>query len=282
MAKNYWMFVESPENFAITRDLGFTLHGLGPKYRRRAERMRPDDRVVFYVSGLRKWVATATITSRYFEDNTPIWQSVSRNGGFPYRVKLAPDIVVDQADYIDALILAPRLEYVKRWAPEDWPLAFFDWLHLLPQRDFRLIEGEMKRVVNKGRRRWHGHSDSRQEFAGTAGDGDRRDAADGTDGGEELSHSPGPAAIHGGVEGSLPEDGQHGTPQTDTDGGSPPASTAETHPLQPNGDPERLVIEESLLEEGPHGTQTETEGEGPATPDTDSPPHPSNGDPERL
>ena len=152
MAKNYWMFVESLENFAITKDLGFTLHGLGPKYRRRAERMRPDDRVVFYVSGLRKWTATATITSRYFEDSTPIWKSVGRDNGYPYRVNLAPDIVVDETDYIDALILAPRLDYVKRWAPEDWPLAFFDRLHLLPQRDFRLIEGEMKRVVSKGRR----------------------------------------------------------------------------------------------------------------------------------
>ncbi len=153
MAKNYWMFVESLENFAITKNLGFTLHGLGPKYKRRAERMRPDDRVVFYVSGLRKWTATATITSRYFEDSTPIWKSVGRDNGYPYRVNLAPDIVVDETDYIDALILAPRLDYVKRWAPEDWPLAFFDRLHLLPQRDFRLIEGEMKRVVNKGRRR---------------------------------------------------------------------------------------------------------------------------------
>ena len=153
MAKNYWMFVESLENFAITKDLGFTLHGLGPKYQRRAERMRPDDRVVFYVSGLRKWTATATITSRYFEDNTPIWKSVGRDNGYPYRVNLAPDIVVDEIDYIDALILAPRLDYVKRWAPEDWPLAFFDRLHLLPQRDFRLIEGEMRRVVSKGRRR---------------------------------------------------------------------------------------------------------------------------------
>ena len=153
MAKNYWMFVESLENFVITKDLGFTLHGLGPKYRRRAERMRPDDRVVFYVSGLRKWTATATITSRYFEDSTPIWKSVGRDNGYPYRVNLAPDIVVDETDYIDALILAPRLDYVKRWAPEDWPLAFFDRLHLLPQRDFRLIEGEMKRVVSKGRRR---------------------------------------------------------------------------------------------------------------------------------
>jgi hypothetical protein len=56
-------------------------------------------------------------------------------------------VVLDESQYIDALILAPRLEYVKRWAPEDWELAFWDSLHLLPQKDYRLIEGEMRRLA---------------------------------------------------------------------------------------------------------------------------------------
>ncbi len=151
MGRNYWMFVGSPENFNIIKDLGFTAYALGTRYRRRAERMRPDDRVLFYVTQIRKWTATATITSRYFEDRTPFWAPTTSREVYPYRVKLAPDIVLDADDYIDALLLAPRLDYVKRWAPEDWPLAFFDRLHLLPQRDFRLIEGEMKRTLSRWR-----------------------------------------------------------------------------------------------------------------------------------
>ena len=51
-------------------------------------------------------------------------------------------------DIGDAMILGPRLEYVKKWLPENWPLAFLDRLHLLPQRDFRLIEGEMRRITS--------------------------------------------------------------------------------------------------------------------------------------
>jgi len=152
MGKSYWMIAESPENFEITKSLGFTLYGAGPKHRRRAERMQPDDRMLYYVKGLRKWTATATVTSRSFEERTDIWAPNRRRDVFPYRVKTAPDIVLDEEDYIDALMLAPRLEYVKRWAPEDWPLAFFDRLHLLPQRDFRLIEGEMKRNLSIRRR----------------------------------------------------------------------------------------------------------------------------------
>ena len=146
VGRNYWMFVESPENFDIIKEMGFTLFGMGPKYRRRVDRMAPNDRVLFYVKGIRKWPATATITSRGFQDDSSVFKPESRGEKFNYRVKLTPDIVLDEHDYIDAMLIAPRLEYLKRWAPEDWPLAFYDRLHLLPQKDFRLIEGEMERI----------------------------------------------------------------------------------------------------------------------------------------
>ena len=149
MARNYWVFAESTEDFEVTKELGFTLYGVGPRHRRRAERMQPNDRVLFYVSQLRKWTATATITSRSFEDRRSIWRPNKRDQDYPYRVELSPDLVLVEEDYIDALVLAPRLEYLKRWRPEQWPLAFYDRLNLLPQRDFRLIEGEMKRNVSK-------------------------------------------------------------------------------------------------------------------------------------
>ena len=115
--------------------------------------MEPDDRILFYVGGeMRKWTAIVVVKSKYFEDRTPIWEpNGSRRELFPYRVKTSPSIVLDEDDYIEARILAPRLEYVKRWPPELWPLAFFDTLHLIPQRDYRLIEAEMRRIRrNKG------------------------------------------------------------------------------------------------------------------------------------
>ena len=148
MPNNYWMVVQTQENHEITRGRGFTLHGLTSKQRRRARRMEPDDRILFYVGGdVRKWTAIATVTSKYFEDRTPIWESnSSRRELYPYRVKMTPSIVLDEDDYIEASILAPRMEYVKRWPPELWPLAFFDTLHLIPQRDYRLIEEEMRRI----------------------------------------------------------------------------------------------------------------------------------------
>lgn len=153
MGRNYWMVSTTLGDFQVTRDRGYSIFGMGSKYRRRAQRMQPDDKMLLYVRQLRKWTGVVSVTSSYFEDRTPIWNIGTRGENYPYRIKIKPEIVLREEDYIDALLLAPRMEYVKRWLPESWPLAFFDTLHLIPQRDFSLIEGEMKRLItNNGRR----------------------------------------------------------------------------------------------------------------------------------
>ena len=167
MAKNYWMVVMTPENFEITKERGFDLYGMRRRHRRRAQRMEPDDVILIYVNGIRKWTAITQVTSRYFESDEPVWKAVGtsdrgRGDSFPYRVKTQPFIVLEQDDYIDARVIGPTLEYVKRWVPEQWPLAFIETLHLLPQSDFRLIEAEMKKIVTGRpgrRRRWRGGRD---------------------------------------------------------------------------------------------------------------------------
>ena len=153
MPKNYWMFVQTRDNFEISKKMGLTLHGLMSRQRRRAQRMEPGDRALFYIAEDRKWAAAASITSGYFEDRTHIWESNGGREQFPYRVKVSPTILLREEDYIDGLELGPRLEYVKKWVPESWYLAFIDTLHLLPQKDFRLIEGEMKRITGQRRRK---------------------------------------------------------------------------------------------------------------------------------
>ncbi|MFN3974688.1 MAG: hypothetical protein ACK4K2_05385, partial [Dehalococcoidia bacterium] len=50
---------------------------------------------------------------------------------------------------VDARLLAPSLEYVKRWRPEDWPLAFLEQVHILSRRDFEVVEAELRRAMRE-------------------------------------------------------------------------------------------------------------------------------------
>ena len=145
MPSNFWMIANSERNFRITQGLGFSLLGLKSQHRRKVQRISDGDRILMYVTHLRRFVATATATSDYFESEDPIWEREGR-AGFPYRVNIRPDIVLPDEQFMDANLIAPRLEYVKRWAPEDWYMAFQGNLHLLPKSDFLLIEEEMKKL----------------------------------------------------------------------------------------------------------------------------------------
>ncbi len=141
------MITSTWENYERTLRQGLTLLGLRTRHRKKAERMVPGDRVLFFAFGCDCFTATATVASTYFEDHTPIWLSgESRPDDFPWRVRLRPDIILEPGEYLDAHQIAPRLLYVKRWPPEQWLLAFQGQVHLLSAQDFRLIEHEMERI----------------------------------------------------------------------------------------------------------------------------------------
>ncbi len=161
MGKNYWMVTISLENFQISKQMNFKVQGFKASFRKRAQRMQPEDRVLYYIEGIQKFGATATLTSAYFEDHKPIWKSHNGRDDYPHRVNLELNYILKEEDLIDASQIGPRLDYVKRWAPEKWPLAFQGSLHLLPKKDFSLIEGEMKRLTKGpgGRRRRNRSSD---------------------------------------------------------------------------------------------------------------------------
>jgi hypothetical protein len=113
--------------------------------------------VLYYVLGSRVFPATATVSSAYFEDRHPVWQSVERSDehdAFPYRVHTEPTVVLEPWEALDAAALAPRMMYVKRWPPEQWYLALQGDVHLLSAQDFLLVEHEMERLrESRGRRR---------------------------------------------------------------------------------------------------------------------------------
>jgi predicted RNA-binding protein len=97
------------------------------------------------------FAGTVTVTSSVYEDHQPIWRTGRRDDDYPWRVHIRPDIVLEESEWIAAKELAYRLEYVRKWPPEHWTLAFQGQLHQLAQKDFKLIEDELARVQEKRR-----------------------------------------------------------------------------------------------------------------------------------
>jgi hypothetical protein len=143
----YWMLVSSPENYRKTLEHGFSVQGIKSRHRKRAETMRSGDRLLFYVTGRMTFTATCTLTSGMFEERTHIWRTARREEDYPWRVRIRPDHVLDEQEWVPAKDLAYRMEYVRKWPPEHWTLALQGHLHQLPQKDFSLIEDEIKRSI---------------------------------------------------------------------------------------------------------------------------------------
>ena len=146
---NYWMLSLTSAAFIATRDRNFSVQGFTRRQKRKTDRMEPGDRLLFYVKDWRGFPLTATVNSQTFEDTSHIWPSTRPEEKFPHRVRIRAAVGLPDGNYLDALQIAPRMEYLRRWPPERWPLAFEEELHLLPRRDFEFIEGEMRRSRRK-------------------------------------------------------------------------------------------------------------------------------------
>jgi hypothetical protein len=144
---NYWMLSMPEEHFNVTRDQGYKVQGFGIRQRRKTDRMVKGDKLLFYVKGLRVFPVAVTIISTVFEDETPLWLSTQANELYKYRVRTRAELILRPDQYLQANQIAPRMEYVRRWPPEMWPHAFWEELHLLPRKDFELIEEEMRKVL---------------------------------------------------------------------------------------------------------------------------------------
>jgi predicted RNA-binding protein len=114
-----------------------------------AGEMKPGDKIIFYLTGIKKLGSIVTVTSEMFEDHTPIWSSAKKPGeDYPYRVKIEPDLIVDEDQFVDAQPLAMQMQYTKKWPPENWTLAFQGNIHRISEGDYRLIREELEAAAS--------------------------------------------------------------------------------------------------------------------------------------
>ena len=107
MPSNFWMIVNNERNFRITQGMGFSVMGLKAQHRRKVQRISDGDRILMYLTHIRRFAATATAISDYFESEDSVWEKEGR-AGFPFRVNIRPEIVLSDEQLIDANLIAPR------------------------------------------------------------------------------------------------------------------------------------------------------------------------------
>jgi EVE domain-containing protein len=149
----YWIIVGSVDNFRRTADRGFTIQGIKSRHRKKAERMKPGDKIVYYLTGIKAFGAISTITSSYFESHERIWQSgdpKKETEDYPFRIETTSDLVLDEADFVPAEGVARRMSYVSKWPPENWTLAFQGNVHEIGRADYELIRDEVEARVPAG------------------------------------------------------------------------------------------------------------------------------------
>jgi EVE domain len=145
--RGYWIVVGSPENFARTAELGFTVQGLKSRHRKKAERMKPGDKIVYYLTGRKAFGGIATIESTYYEDHAPIWKSSDPKKAaedYPFRVNIAPDRILPLDEAVPAEPIARRMAYVAKWPESNWTLAFQGNVHEINDEDYGLIRNAIE------------------------------------------------------------------------------------------------------------------------------------------
>ena len=146
----YWMVVGSPENFEIAKKRRFDLFGFKSTRRGQSESMEPGDKLVFYLTGIKKFGGIARITSESYEDHKKIFKSEKKpNEDYPFRVKTKGEIILDEHQWLDVPEFIPLLEKTKKGAMKSWSLAFQGNLHRLSTADYKLIEKAARAAAKK-------------------------------------------------------------------------------------------------------------------------------------
>ncbi len=134
-----WLLVSSAENFETSRERGFDIAGMKSRHRKKAERVAPGDRVLFYLTVVKSIGGAAEVTGSFFEADEPIWESNKPGELYPFRFPIKLLHARAKGEYLAMDGLVHSLDYPKRWPPQHWTLAFQGNVHVLSDADYDKI-----------------------------------------------------------------------------------------------------------------------------------------------
>lgn len=147
-----WCLTTSPCNVARTAKLGWTLQGIKHRRRNTATQIEPGDKIVYYVSQVVAFAATAEVTGTFFEDHELIWTS-GPGEDYPWRFPIRPEVVLEEDAWIPVAGIQERLTFPRRWPDAHWRLAFQGNIRAWPQGDYEIVRDALAAASAPGVRR---------------------------------------------------------------------------------------------------------------------------------
>lgn len=151
MANTFWLINLSSENFKISQERSFDIMGFSKKDNKLTNKIDKNDNVIFYVSELRSFVGLAKVNSKKYYETKKIWNISNSDEILPYRVKLSTPKILSEKKFVNAYDVSPSLSYVKKWAPEDWYLAFITPVHVISQNDYSIISNDIENNLDNSK-----------------------------------------------------------------------------------------------------------------------------------
>lgn len=142
-----WCLTTSPDNFAKTADLGWSVQGVKARRGKTARDIAPGDKLVYYVTKHVAFGAVVEVTSSCFEDHDPLWTS-KPGEDYPWRFAISPEVVVsDPERWVPVDELYERLEFPKKWPREHYKLAFQGNIRAWPEADYQVVRAALEQVA---------------------------------------------------------------------------------------------------------------------------------------
>jgi len=138
----YWICVTTQANWEVVRK--HNVWGVSDRFRGTIERVRPGDRLIFYVmqTKMDKEVIPSRIvgifeaTSEVYKDSTPIFKAYKGTHSFPNRVRLKPIKIAEKPVFFKELV--PKLSFIKN--KQRWSGYLRRAMVEIPKEDYELIE----------------------------------------------------------------------------------------------------------------------------------------------
>ena len=138
-----WLLVSSADNFETSRERGFDIAGMKSRHRKKAERVAPGDRILYYLTVVKSIGGAAQVTGTFFEEYEPVWESNKPGEVYPFRFPIQLVKARPKGEYLPMDEMVHSLEYPKRWPPQHWTLAFQGNVHVLSDDDYDKIAGAL-------------------------------------------------------------------------------------------------------------------------------------------